>query len=215
MELKAILLLLAVIHLATPQSRFCSVLCGTSCSGNLNTQCGTSCQSDGAWSLVNGACVPRPTWVYFDSTPDYNSGTLSISTATTSTCSSVNYYGFVDSQTSIVVSSPGITIPHYMMKIYVGIIALDVDCRSGGGGGGISCGGGGCPNPSNYWNTGSSRFNITFDDLQGTETPATNPFSYRVRSNTRTRTDCGACRFREYYTRAARQYSTHNSTVSL
>jgi hypothetical protein len=97
-----------------------------------------------------------------------------------------------------------------MMKMYVGIIALDVDCGGDNGG----CGGGGCPNPSNYWNTGSSLFNISFNDLQGTETTATNPFSYRVRSNTRRRA-CGVCRFREYYTRAARLYSTHNSTVSL
>ena len=209
MKLIAIVLLLSTIQIArAPWGKFCSVLCGTSCSGELNTQCGQSCQSDGAWSSTNGSCITRPTWVYFNSTPDYNSGNLSINVGTTSTCNSVNYYGFVNTLTSITVSSNPILKPHYMMKMYVGIIALDVDCGNGWSSSG--CGGGSCPTNS-YWNTNTAFFSILFDDQMATETPATNPFSYKVTSGTRNRA-CYACRYRDYYTRASRLYVQHNSS---
>lgn len=121
--------------------KFCSVLCGTRCTSNLNTGCGSSCQSDGAWVASGTTCIPRSStgWKLFDSTPDLG-GTLTVAGASASqtACSDMSYYGYVNPSVKISVSTPGITTPYFAMRIYVGIIAIDVNCYSGVG----NCGSG-------------------------------------------------------------------------
>jgi hypothetical protein len=87
----------------------------------------------------------------------------------------MTFYGFVYPATQITVTSAGITVPFYQMRIYVGIIAIDVDCW-------------GCGGSQPLWTTSNSNpssFLVTFSDPQGTETVATNPLVYRVKSATR------------------------------
>lgn len=175
-----VLLLLAYLLTHTAQANFCSVICGTSCQGNLNTQCGTgltNCQTDGAWSNIGNTCVPKSNWVYFNSTSDYMSGTLTNSATTSESCGNMNFYGLftpsptISPTTSITISANGILRPHYQVRIYVGIIAVDVDCRN-------SCG-----NDKWYWNGWTAYFLMQFTDPLNTET--INPTVYKARTNTR------------------------------
>lgn len=196
--MKQVTLIILLLLLRLSQERFCSVVCGTNCAGELNNQCGTSCQTDGAWSSSNPTCVPRPTWVYYDSTSDYQSGTLTVTGATLSgTCSNMNFFGFVTPSTTISVSSTGITRAYYQMRIYVGIIAIDVACQ-------------GCGGSQPLWQS-SSYFFVNFNDPQMTETPATNPLSYKVMSNNR-QAYCNINKYNEYWTRVSKLYNTYNTT---
>jgi hypothetical protein len=98
------------------------------------------------------------------------------------------------------------------MKIYVGIVALDMHCFQANGGYGC---GASCPNPATYWNAGTNvSFQMQFDDPQGTETPVTNPLFYPVKSSRRN-FSCYDCQFRDYWTRVEKLYPKYNSTVPL
>ena len=177
---------------------FCSVICGTNCDGEFNTNCRGSCRSDGLWRGSGGTCETRSPWVYADSTSDYKTGTMSVSAPLNGTCNGASYFGFVTVDTPITVTSSGIQIPYYQMKIYAGIAALDMHCFPQNGGTGC---GSSCPSPATYWNHGTNvRFSVLFDDPQGTETPATNPFSYPAKSGRRN-FSCHDCQFRDYWTR--------------
>ncbi len=140
-------------------TKFCSVVCGTRCTTNLNNACSSSCQTDGAWLSSGTTCIPKASvgWKLFDSTPDHG-GTLVVTGASATTlCQDMNYYGFVFPATIISVSTPGITTPYFAMKIYVGIIAIDVNCGTGGNGN--NCGSG-----SSTRIQGSTSFEISFND---------------------------------------------------
>lgn len=160
-----ILLLLACLLTPSEQANFCSVACSTSCQGDLSTQCGTAstnCQTDGAWiNSPSGTCAVKPTWVLFNSTSDYNSGTLTNTATLGGSCGDMQFYGYFTPLDSVTISANGILKPHYQVRIYVGIIAVDFDCKWGKGA---------CGTTQNYWNGKTAYFAMDFSDPQGTET---------------------------------------------
>jgi hypothetical protein len=117
----------------------------------------------------------------------------------------MSFFGFVDRSTSIIVSSSGVTKPHYQIKIYVGIIALDLDCWK-------SCGSGGL---KSYWNTNTdtSFFSMDFNDPLITEA-ATNPIVSKAKTSNRDNF-CYDTKYREYWTRVSRLYSAYNDSSAL
>jgi hypothetical protein len=121
--------------------------------------------------------------VYYNSTSDYNSGTL-INTATLGdSCNDMRFYGYMTPSTPIKINANGIQKPHYRVRIYVGIIAVDFDCKWGKGA---------CGTTQNYWDSKAAYFEMTFNDPLGTET--VNPTYYRALTNNREHL-CGAERF--------------------
>lgn len=134
---------------------FCSTMCGNSCTGDFKNNC-KSCQSDGAWinSAGNTCSVnPATNWYVHGSTGDLG-GSLSVGGATLNdTCYDFLLYGYVKTDQIITVSTPGISVPYYSMKVYFGIIAFESACWG--------CGGGGA-NTYNWDN--SSAFLLKFND---------------------------------------------------
>lgn len=133
---------------------FCSLVCGTSCDGDLKTDC-KSCHTDGAWQSSGSTCIIRTSsdWALHDTTSDLGGG-LDVAGATLQdTCYDFQVYGYIFANQMIRVSTPGITVPYYSMRMYVGILALNSICW-------------GC-NPGYYW-TNTSSFSILFNDPQGT-----------------------------------------------
>lgn len=161
--------------MARGSTPFCSPACGTRCNGNLNNQCANSCQSTALWIVSGTSCAPKTAsnWIIWDSSPDYNSGTLAVAGATQSyTCKDMNIYGLVPSVGSTIsVSTPAITTPYFQLQFYVGIIAIDVTCGGGGGCGGI---------PKSLWSW-STAFSTSFNDPDATQT-ATNPIVTLLKS---------------------------------
>lgn len=181
--------------------------CSTACQGDLSTQCGTqstNCQTDGSWlSNPSGACTVKPTWVYYNSTSDYSSGTLTNTATLGNFCGDMQFYGFVTPSIAITISANGIQKPHYQVRIYVGIIAVDFDCKWGKG----TCG-----TTQNYWNP-MTYFSLTFSDPLGTQT--VNPTYYRALSNNRNCSLCGDPKFGEYWTRISQLYTAYNDSSAL
>ncbi len=162
--------------------------------------------------MVSGnTCAPKTSlgWKLFDSTPDYG-GTLTVTgaSATTASCGTMKYYGYVNPSTTISVSTPGISVPYFAMKAYVGIIAIDVNCWGGGGNGN---GGGTCGSGPNPLIQTSTYFTITFNNPEGAT--ITNPISTNpISATSNTKADyCGSVNnFREYYFRYAQSYPVYS-----
>lgn len=159
-RLLVVLIFSTLIMLTTaPDIKFCSPVCGTRCQENIFSRCDNSCQ-DSAWIVSDKTCTPNTAlgWKLYDSTPDYNGGTLTVTgAASTKTCDDMKYYGYVTAPSIISISTSGITVPYFAMKVYAGIIAIDVDCQDSGKS--SKCGSG--PNPQMQ---GTTQFDMFFND---------------------------------------------------
>jgi hypothetical protein len=154
MNLKC-LVFLYTIWLANSWGNFCSVICGTSCNGDLKTNC-NNCQSDGAWTPSGGnSCTVKTSanWTYLDSTPDLGGGINVAGASLLDTCYDFQLYGYINPSQQITIATAGITVPYYAMRIYFGILALDSNCN-------------GCPNPYSWDSTAA--FSVLFNDPQAT-----------------------------------------------
>lgn len=152
---------------AATWGKFCSVVCGTSCSGDLNTNC-DSCQSDGAWVKSGNTCVVKTSagWNYLDGTSDLGGGLTVTGATLTAFCYSFNLFGYANPATQIVVSTPGITVPYYSMRIYVGILAHNSVCSK-------------CGSVKFVWQE-TTKIKVLFNDPLGTIAPSSNPVIFTV-----------------------------------
>lgn len=199
-----ILLVLSVwMTTAASWSNFCSVMCGTSCSGDLKINCNT-CQSDGAWIKSGNTCVVKTSagWNYLDGTSDLG-GTLTVTGATLSAfCYSFNLFGYANPASQIAVSTPGITVPYYSMKMYVGILAHNSVCSN-------------CGAIKYVWQA-STQIKVQFSDPLGTIAPSSNPLVYTI--GTSPATVSGKCdnsqQIKSQWYRVSKQY-TYNAMNTL
>lgn len=152
------IVLLNIVWLTNSFSNFCSVICGTNCNGDLTTNCNNNCQSDGAWTPSGNTCIIKAStnWVKHDSTSNLGGGLNVFGASFNNLCFDFQVYGYVNVVQNIRVSTPGITVPYFAMKIYLGILALDTLCW-------------GCPpGPFTYFWTSTTTFSILFNDPQAT-----------------------------------------------
>lgn len=199
MRIAFVLLLGLLWTAASAWSNFCSVVCGTSCSGDLNTNCNT-CQTDGAWNKSGNTCVVKTSsgWNYLDGTSDLG-GTLTVTGATLSAfCYSFNLFGYANPATQIVVSTPGITVPYYSMKIYAGILAHNSVCSQ-------------CGSVKFVWQA-TTKITVQFNDPLGSIAVSNNPIVFTI--GTSPSTVSGKCdnsnKIKSGWYRVAKQY-TYNA----
>ena len=105
-------------------------------------------------------------WNYLDGTSDL-SGAMTVTGATLSaSCYGVSYFGYANPATQIVVSTPGITVPYYTMKMYVGILAHNSVCSQ-------------CGSVKFVWQE-TAKIKVQFSDPLGTIAPSSNPLLYTI-----------------------------------
>lgn len=199
MNFTFILLFSLIWTIVSTWGNFCSIVCGTSCSGDLKNNCNT-CQTDGAWVKSGNTCVLKTNsgWNYLDSTSDLG-GALTVTGATlTAFCFDFNLFGYANPATNIVVSTPGITVPYYSMKMYVGILAHDSVCSQ-------------CGAVKYVWQA-TTQITVQFNDPLGTIAGSSNPLVYTI--GTSPATVSGKCdnsqKIKSGWYRVSKQY-TYNA----
>lgn len=128
-----VLFFLLISWLASTQSTFCSVMCG-SCSGITKNDCSTCRNSN--WVLNSGSCIPNSANGFYmgASTPDVGEGiTMSVSPwgLLAQNCPPFSTYGTYENDIVTVTVTGGITNPFFQLAAYFGVIALDA--ANGGG----------------------------------------------------------------------------------